>query len=86
MSRPVKVRLGEEVVDGIELNFESINESWNEYACEDGSTVRVKIVVAKITHVVGRFSPTGEPLFIVSANNVVTVSPPPGTIPPRPGA
>ena len=78
MGRPVKIKLGNETVDGEELEFESINESWNEYACSDGSHVRAKLVASKIVRVLGRLTPTGEPLYVLGSTTVLAVTPPPG--------
>jgi len=44
MSRHVKLQLDGEHVDGEELDFEPLKESWNEYRCEDGSVVTLNTV------------------------------------------
>lgn len=65
------------MVDGEELTFESINESWNEYACEDGTNVKIKLVIAKITRLTGEKTEDGEPVYVVKASPVVSATPPP---------
>ena len=78
--RRVKVKFGTELVDGEELSFEAIQEGWNEYACVDGSNVRIKVVVSKITKLVDRKNAMGEPIYIISSSNVVAATPPTGTV------
>ena len=76
MGRPVKLMLGQESVDGEELEFEPLKESWNEYRCEDGSYVKLKVVVSKIVRLEKR-DPQGVPLYQIMSANVVAATPPP---------
>jgi len=63
MGHRVKVRFGEEWVDGEELQFEPLKESWNEYRCSDGSYVKLKVVVSKITRLERQNPQGGAHLF-----------------------
>jgi hypothetical protein len=76
MGHQVKVRFGEEWVEGEELDFEPLKEGWNEYRCSDGSYVRLKTVVSKITRL-EKQNPQGEPIYVVASSNVVAATPPP---------
>lgn len=71
----VRIKLGDEWVEGEELEFEPLKETWNEYRCSDGSFVRLKIVVSKITKVDKR-NAQGEPIYQVASANVLSVTPP----------
>lgn len=75
MPRHVKLRFQEEWVEGEELDFEPLKESWNEYRCEDGSYVKIKIVVSKIIRL-EKTNPNGEPVYQVQSTNVVAATPP----------
>ncbi len=75
MGERVKVKFEGEWVEGEELDFEPLKESWNEYRCADGSYVRIKLVVAKITKL-DKKNPAGEPVYIVNSSNVLAVTPP----------
>lgn len=75
MPRQVKLRLGDEFVDGEELEFEPLKESWNEYRCEDGSYVKLKVVVSKIVRLDKVNPQTGEPIYQILSTNVVAVTP-----------
>ncbi len=64
-----------EPVEGEDLDFEPLKESWNEYRCSDGSYVKIKLVVARITKLNKR-SDSGEPVYVVNSSNVVAATPP----------
>lgn len=74
MAGHVRVKFGEEWVEGEELDFEPLKESWNEYRCTDGTYVRLKIVVSKIVKLDKR-NPQGEPIYQVASANVLAVTP-----------
>ena len=78
MSRRVKLKLGDEWVEGEELDFEPLKESWNEYRCEDGSYAKLKVVVSKIVRLDRENPQTGEPIYQILSTNVVAVTPQPG--------
>lgn len=71
----VRIRLGNEWVEGEELDFEPLRETWNEYRCTDGSYVKLKVVVSKIVKL-DRRNAQGEPVYQVASTNVVAATPP----------
>ena len=73
MSKRTKVFVQGKQVDAVELSFETVREEWNEYKCEDGSTIRLKTVVSKIHRSDLRNEVTGEPIFMVRSSNIVDV-------------
>ncbi|MBI4013493.1 MAG: hypothetical protein HY359_14335 [Candidatus Rokubacteria bacterium] len=75
MAQRVRIKLGEEWVEGEELAFEPLKESWNEYRCEDGSYVKIKLVVAKVTRL-DKQNAAGEPIYVVNSSSVVAATPP----------
>jgi hypothetical protein len=77
MPRHVKMQLGSESVDGEELDFEPLKESWNEYRCEDGSYIKLKVVVSRIIRLEKKNEQTGEPVYQIVSANVVAATPPP---------
>jgi len=72
---------GAEVVD-----FESADqrEKWNVYSLEDGSELRVKLEITKVSRS-KFFDATGDPIYFVDSENIVTVKSPPNlrSKPPR---
>ena len=73
MARQVKLRFQGKNVDATELKFTTTLEEWNEYKCEDGSTLRMKTVVAKIYRTNQKNVQTGEPVYVVRSSNIVDV-------------
>lgn len=49
-------------------------ERWSEYKLSDGSTVRVKQVLTQISRIEGERDPTGNPVYMIAAQPVVSVS------------
>lgn len=57
-----------------DIDFETVSENWNEYTLEDGTTLKVKLVLQKVLRGEEVFNPTGEPVYQISAQNVVRTS------------
>lgn len=55
------------------VEVEEENECWNEYKLDDGTILRVKLVVAKVEKSVNKPIPNsgGEPLYSIKADTVV---------------
>jgi hypothetical protein len=68
------VRLGDKDVDATEMGFQTGGEHWNEYLLSDGSVIRLKPVATEILRVDGKYDNDGNPVYIVKAANVVSVS------------
>ena len=73
MARQTKVPFEGKQVNAVELGFETVREEWNEYKCEDGSTIRIKTVVSKLHRLEQKNVVTGEPIFMVRSSNIVDV-------------
>ncbi len=56
-----------------ELDFEPLRESWNEYRTEDGTLVKLKTVVAKITRL-DEYTAEGDPVYNITSSNIVTAT------------
>jgi hypothetical protein len=75
MERIVKVPFQGSQEEGIELDFKTTNEEWNEYQTSDGSTIRIKLVMTNIVKL-NKTDPQGNPIFVAKTSNVMAVSPP----------
>jgi len=76
MGRRTQIRVGSNVLDVDEQDFEIAREEWNEYKLLDGGTVRVKTTVARIFRVVDadgkpKRSPEGDPEIVVRHNTQI---------------
>ncbi|HHT9131805.1 MAG TPA: hypothetical protein ACFYED_04895 [Candidatus Tripitaka californicus] len=72
----VKIKLGNEVFEGTSIERTSSSENWSEYLLEDGSVVKMKLVVTEIVRVDGRYDSDDNPMYIVKSSNVIAVSSP----------
>jgi len=73
MERTIKVLLEGKIVEGIDLDFKTLKEEWNEYQVTDGSIIRMKVVVTNIAKVPDKYDNAGNPIYVVKSSNVLTV-------------
>ncbi|MEA1993147.1 MAG: hypothetical protein U9N35_01950 [Euryarchaeota archaeon] len=55
------------------IDFEEINEEWNEYRLDDGSTLKVKLVLQKVVRL-DKYDNYGEPVYRISHQIIVRVT------------
>jgi hypothetical protein len=62
--------------DGEVVGFRNTGgEHWNEYLLEDGSVLKMKLVVTEVVRVEGQYDPQGNPAYMVNSTNVVAIDP-----------
>jgi hypothetical protein len=71
MAKRTKVQIGAEAVDGVDLDFRTLHEEWNEYETADGSRIRVKLVVTEIIRTDQYDTQTDQPVYVVRSGNIV---------------
>lgn len=76
MERKVKIAHKGKEKDGIDLDFKTLKEEWNEYDLEDGSRIRLKSVISNIVKVPNEFDEEGNPVYVVRSTNILAVSSP----------
>ena len=76
MAKRTRVQWGNETVDGIDLDFRTLREEWNEYETEDGTRIRVKLVVSEIIRTDRFDHQTDQPMYVVRSGNIVVVKAP----------
>lgn len=59
-----------------EVGFRPLGEHWNEYLLDDGTTVRMKLVVVSAYRVEGEYDMEGNPAYILNSTNVVKTDSP----------
>lgn len=78
----MKIQIGEDsdgdpVYDEVEnVSFSTEEEEWNEYKLEDDTTVKIKVVVGKILRSKEKTTDTGEPLYHVQSQTIVSANVP----------
>jgi hypothetical protein len=60
-------------VEAVEVGITKSTENWNEYELEDGSTMKVKLVLLKVLKTTTEKTPLGEPIYITNAQNLMVV-------------
>jgi len=71
MGIKTKVKIGDKFVDGEELEFKPKKEEWNIYEAEDGSIIKVKVVVSKIIRTNEKHPLRNDPIYSVSSQTIV---------------
>ena len=72
-----KVNLGGQEFMAEEVEFESESaEKWNTYILQDGTTLKLKTVLAEVLRVEGQYAPNGDPMYTVNAQIVVNTNSP----------
>ena len=71
MSLISKIKLGNQEIDALEVDFDIHREDWDEYKLLDGGTVRIKTTVTRIYKAVDeegnqRYLEDGSPFMIVT--------------------
>ncbi len=75
--RRKKVRLPNgKQAEGVVVPVQATTEQWNEYFLEDGTVLRVKIVVTEVVHIEGQYDPSGNPLYATQSATLMVVSSP----------
>jgi len=62
------------IPEGDEVDFDVIEEGWNVYKLKDGSTLKVKLVLAGVIRVKNQYDPIGNPVYMINSTNVVRVT------------
>lgn len=53
-----------------EIDFTGEKEHWNEYQLEDGTTLKVKLVLRGVKRL-EKYEPDGTPIYVINSMNVV---------------
>ena len=62
--------------DAIYVPVRESHETWNEYVLEDGTVLRMKLVVTEVYRIEGMYDGEGNPVYQVKSSNVPAVLPP----------
>ena len=59
-----------DLMEGVDVDFSEEQETWNIYRLSDGTTMKVKLVLRGVKRL-KRYSPDGNPIYIIQTQNVV---------------
>jgi hypothetical protein len=71
-----KINVGGQEFTAEPIEFESERENWNIYLLHDGTTLKVKTVLAEVLRVDNAWAPNGDPLYVVTSQAVVNTTAP----------
>jgi hypothetical protein len=76
MADRIKINYGGEEVDATSIEINQSSEYWNQYLLDDGSIVKMKLVVTKVLRIENKFDAEGNPVYLVQSTNVMSVGSP----------
>ena len=68
--------MGNQEIEADLVDVAQANEKWSELLLEDGTVLKIKIVVKKIFRAKGLYDPMKNPVYAVESENVITVDAP----------
>lgn len=72
----VTINLGGRQVEATAIEVNQSSERWNEYLLEDGTVLKMKLILKKVLRVDGEYDAEGNPIYIMQSTNVSTVTAP----------
>lgn len=64
-----------DIAEGESLEFKSKVEDWNVYKLDDGSILKIKLILTKVIRT-KKHNPDGSPIYFTVASNVLSVNSP----------
>ncbi len=58
------------------ITFRAGGEHWNEYLADDGTVIKIKMVVTEVLRLDDEYDANGNPIYIVQSANVMVVDAP----------
>ncbi len=62
-----------DIKDTVDVDWASEKEHWNEYKLDDGTTLKVKLILKGVRRAKDQHTPDGNPFYMVSSMNVVRI-------------
>lgn len=56
----------------------SMREEWNQYMLEDGTVLRMRTILHDVYRLSHKFTPDGDPIYVVKTSNIVSPDVPAG--------
>ncbi len=75
MERRTRINFGGREVDATEVDIKAIKEQWDEYQAEDGTVLRLKVVVSNVYRL-DEYDPDSNPIYVIKSSNVLSSSVP----------
>lgn len=69
-----KVNFMGQMVDAVDVDFETERENFSIYILHDGTTLKIKPVLTEVFRIEGAYQPNGDPVYGVNAQPVVAIN------------
>ena len=77
MANPkVKIQYAGREVEAVPVDVNQTSEKWNEYLLEDGTVLKMKLILKKVMRVENEFDAEGNPVYVMQTTNVTAVTSP----------
>lgn len=73
--KTIKLNIGDATIEAESMSYKPIDEPWSLYRLEDGSTIRIKLVVSDVFKLPMTDPLTGLPQYVIKSGNVMSVEP-----------
>ena len=68
------INLGGREVEATPVDVNQAHERWNEYLLEDGTVLKMKLILKKVMRVANEFDSEGNPVYVMQSTNVSAVN------------
>ena len=75
-SHKIKIQYAGREADALPMEVNQSSEKWNEYLLEDGTVLKMKLILKKILRVENEFDAEGNPVYVMQTTNVTAVTSP----------
>ena len=72
----VKIQYAGREVEATPVEVNQSSEKWNEYLLEDGTVLKMKLILKKVMRVENEFDAEGNPVYVMQTTNVTAVTSP----------
>ncbi|MFA6600827.1 MAG: hypothetical protein WCU74_07450 [Candidatus Omnitrophota bacterium] len=72
----VTINFGGRQVEAAPVDVNQSSEKWNEYLLEDGTVLKMKLILKKVLRVDNEFDGEGNPVYVMQSTNVNTITAP----------
>src|SRR5947199_179917 len=63
-------------VEAEQVDFEAKAEPWSSYELTDGTILKVRVILTGVLRIEGEYDQSGNPIYVVSSQNVVHANAP----------
>jgi hypothetical protein len=72
----VTINFGGRQVEATPIDVNQSSEKWNDYLLEDGTVLKMKLILKKVLRVDNEYDGEGNPVYVMQSTNVSTITAP----------